>query len=144
MDLSVQNLYGLLLRSKLLSHEEARAMYARWHDEARDQSADPARFAAWMVQHRFLTEFQATLLARGHADGFFLNDYKILDRLGKGRMDYRGRAGELRPYFVPRRGLGVISSPPAERPVTTSDPSASRSSPPYACRTPTPRAPTPG
>src|SRR5207248_1230816 len=27
-----------------------------------------------------------SLLARGHADGFFLNQYKILDRLGKGRM----------------------------------------------------------
>src|SRR5262245_17485818 len=86
MDLSVQNLYGLLLRSKLLSHEEARGMYARWQEEAKDQATDPARFAAWMVQHEYLTGFQAALLARGHADGFFLNEYKILDRLGKGRM----------------------------------------------------------
>ena len=33
-----------------------------------------------------MTEYQASLLVRGHADGFFLNEYKILDRLGKGRM----------------------------------------------------------
>jgi serine/threonine protein kinase len=39
-----------------------------------------------MVAHRYLTEYQATLLARGHADGFYLNQYKILDRLGRGRM----------------------------------------------------------
>ena len=39
-----------------------------------------------MVANRYLTEYQATLLARGHADGFFLSEYKILDRLGKGRM----------------------------------------------------------
>ena len=39
-----------------------------------------------MVANRYVTEYQATLLARGHADGFFLNEYKILDRLGKGRM----------------------------------------------------------
>jgi serine/threonine protein kinase len=93
MELTVQNVYGLLLRSKLLSHEEARAMFARWHDDAKDQAADPARFAAWMVQHKYVTEYQATLLARGHADSFFLNDYKILDRLGKGRMAgvYRAR-----------------------------------------------------
>src|SRR5437868_6322642 len=39
-----------------------------------------------MVQHRYLTDYQAGLLARGHADGFFLNEYKILERLGKGRM----------------------------------------------------------
>src|SRR5438067_9167849 len=86
MELTVQNVYGLLLRSKLLSLDEARAMYARWQEEAGDTASNVARFAAWMVQNRYLTEYQATLLARGHADGFFLNDYKILDRLGKGRM----------------------------------------------------------
>jgi eukaryotic-like serine/threonine-protein kinase len=86
MELTVQNVYGLLLRSKLLSIEEARGMYTRWQEESKDASGNLARFAAWMVANRYLTEYQATLLARGHADGFFLNDYKILDRLGKGRM----------------------------------------------------------
>src|SRR5436305_9531205 len=86
MDLTVQNVYGLLLRSQLLSLDESKAMFARWQEEARDQATNLARFAAWMVSNRYLTEYQATLLARGHADGFFLGDYKILDRLGKGRM----------------------------------------------------------
>jgi serine/threonine protein kinase len=86
MDLTVQNVYGLLLRSKLLPLDEARAMFERWNQEARDQAGNTVRFAAWMVQNRYLTEYQANLLARGHADGFFLNDYKILERLGKGRM----------------------------------------------------------
>jgi serine/threonine protein kinase len=86
MELTVQNVYGLLLRSKLLGIEEAKAMYARWQGEAKDSAANLAKFAAWMVQHRYVTDYQATLLARGHADGFFLNEYKILDRLGKGRM----------------------------------------------------------
>ncbi len=86
MELTVPNVYGLLLRSRLLPLEEAKAMYARWQEEARDGAANLARFASWMVSHRYVTEYQAGLLARGHADGFFLNDYKILDRLGKGRM----------------------------------------------------------
>src|SRR5262245_4420016 len=86
MELTVQNVYGLLLRSKLLSLEDARAMYARWQEESRDASANLARFAGWMVAKGYLTEYQAALLARGHADGFFLGEYKILDRLGKGRM----------------------------------------------------------
>ncbi len=85
MELTVQNVYGLLLRSKLLAIDEARSMYSRWQQEARDAANLPA-FAAWMVSNRYLTDYQATLLARGHADGFFLNDYKIIDRLGKGRM----------------------------------------------------------
>src|SRR5438045_2042039 len=86
MDLTVQNVYGLLIRSKLLSLDECRDMYARWNQEAKDNATNLAMFAKWVVANRFLTEYQATLLARGHADGFFLNDYKILDRLGKGRM----------------------------------------------------------
>jgi serine/threonine protein kinase len=86
MELTVQNVYGLLLRSKLMSIDEAKTMYARWQQEAKDAATNLAKFASWMVAHRFLTEYQAHLLARGHAEGFFLNEYKILDRLGKGRM----------------------------------------------------------
>jgi serine/threonine protein kinase len=86
MELTVPNVYGLLLRSHLLPLEEAKTMYARWQEEARDGANNTARFASWMVAHKYVTEYQAGLLARGHADGFFLNDYKILDRLGKGRM----------------------------------------------------------
>ncbi|HWG44270.1 MAG TPA: protein kinase [Gemmataceae bacterium] len=86
MELTVQNVYGLLLRSKLLPIDEARTMYARWQQEAKDAATNLAKFASWMVANKYLTEYQAQLLARGHADGFFLNEYKIIDRLGKGRM----------------------------------------------------------
>ncbi|HTU91874.1 MAG TPA: serine/threonine-protein kinase [Gemmataceae bacterium] len=86
MELTVQNVFGLLLRSKLLSSDEARAMFARWQQEAKDAAGNLADFASWMVANKYLTQYQAQLLARGHADGFFLNEYKILERLGKGRM----------------------------------------------------------
>ena len=86
MELTVQNVYGLLLRSRLLPIEEARAMFTRWNQEAKDTATQVAPFAKWMVANKYLTDYQATLLARGHADGFFLGQYKILDRLGKGRM----------------------------------------------------------
>jgi eukaryotic-like serine/threonine-protein kinase len=86
MDLTVQNVYGLLLRSRLLSVDEARTMFARWNQEAKEAASNAAQFSRWMVANRYLTEYQASLLARGHADGFFLTQYKILDRLGKGRM----------------------------------------------------------
>src|SRR5262249_26690500 len=86
MDVAVANVCGLLVGRQRRSVEESKAMFARWQEEARDQAGNLARFAAWMVSNRYLTEYQATLLARGHADGFFLGDYKILDRLGKGRM----------------------------------------------------------
>ena len=36
MELTVQNVFGLLLRSKLLSVEDCRAMFTRWQTEAKD------------------------------------------------------------------------------------------------------------
>jgi serine/threonine protein kinase len=86
MDLSVQNVYGLLLRSKLLSLDDARKMYERWTTEAKDAATNTGRFAKWMVANHYVTEYQASLLARGHADCFYLNQYRVLDKLGKGRM----------------------------------------------------------
>jgi len=86
MELTVQNIYGLLLRSKLLSIDEAKAMFARWQQEAQSDASNLSHFASWMVANKYLTEYQAQLLVRGHAEGFFLNEYKILERLGKGRM----------------------------------------------------------
>jgi serine/threonine protein kinase len=86
MELTAQDVCSLLERSRLLPADEARSLFARWREATPDAGDDPAKFAAWLVAHGHVTEYQAALLARGYADGFFLNDYKILDRLGKGRM----------------------------------------------------------
>lgn len=86
MPLTVQNIFGLLLRSRLLSVNDAKSLFQRWQNEAKEQAGDLERFRRWLVHHRYLTEYQANLLCRGHADGFFVGDYKILDRLGRGRM----------------------------------------------------------
>ena len=99
MELTVQNVYGLLLRSKLLPLDDCKALFARWQEVSKAGSANLAKFAAWMVANRYVTEYQATLLARGHAEGFFIGEYKILDRLGKGRM-----AG----VYKAQHGLGQV------------------------------------
>jgi serine/threonine protein kinase len=85
MELSVQNVYGLLIRSRLLALDDAKKMYDRWMTEAKN-AGDVGGFAKWMVANHFVTEYQAALLARGHADNFYLGEYKLLDRIGKGRM----------------------------------------------------------
>src|SRR5262249_29615695 len=82
---SVQNVYGLLIRSRLLALDDAKHLYERWTREAKD-SGDVGSFAKWMVANEFVTEYQASLLVRGHADNFYLDEYKILDRIGRGRM----------------------------------------------------------
>ncbi len=86
MELSVQNVYGLLIRSRLLPRDALQALLARWQAEARGAADDTAAFLRWLVASEYLTEFQAGLIARGRADSFFLGGYKLLDRIGSGRL----------------------------------------------------------
>lgn len=86
MESSVQNVFSLLLRSGLLPVDTAREMYQRWGQEAGQDAANLDKFSRWVVTNDYLTEYQLNLLKKGHSEGFFLSAYRILDRLGKGRM----------------------------------------------------------
>ena len=99
MEPSVRDLCQLLARSRLLSPDEVRGLYGRWRDEAKGASADPGAFCRWAVARRYLTEYQAALLQRGKVNHFFLGPYKILERVGKGRMAgvYRAARAKGRP-----------------------------------------------
>ncbi len=85
MSLTVENLCGLIIRSKLLTPEMVKALYSHWRETGKT-SADLPEFTKWLVKTGHLTEYQATLLSNGHADNFFLGEYKIRDRIGHGRM----------------------------------------------------------
>jgi serine/threonine protein kinase len=86
MDRPSQPFSGILTRSRLFSQSEAVALCERWAKEAKGASSDFDQFLKWLVGKQFLTEYQAEMLGRGHTDGFFLQQYKILDRIGRGRM----------------------------------------------------------
>lgn len=109
MDLSVETLYDLLLRSRLLPRDEARALYDRWQAEAGDRARDAAQFARWLAAQHYVTEYQAALLTRGHADCFFLDDYRVLERLGKGRM-----AGVYRAQHPTGQQVAIKVLPPSK------------------------------
>jgi serine/threonine protein kinase len=108
MPLTVQNVYGLLLRSKLLGIDDAKAVYQRWQNEAKTYADDLERFRRWLIGHHYLTEYQVGLLCRGRADGFFIGDYKILDRLGRGRM-----AGVYKAAHTTGQVLAIKVLPPS-------------------------------
>jgi len=88
MSFTPQNVCGFLIRSHLMSPENMRAMFQLWLTEAKENAENLSQFTKWMVAHQYVTDYQATLLAKGHADPdvYFLNQYKIVDRLGRGRM----------------------------------------------------------
>jgi serine/threonine protein kinase len=85
-DLTIQNIFGLLIRSRLVGVDQARALMERWEKESSGKTVSLRDFAAYLVETRHVTEYQAGLLLRGFAEGFFVGPYRILDRLGSGKM----------------------------------------------------------
>jgi serine/threonine protein kinase len=86
METSVETVCNLLARSRLLAPDEVKRLYQGWQREAGGKIKDVGEFGKWMVARQFVTQFQADGLLRGHADHFFFNEYKLLDRIGKGKM----------------------------------------------------------
>lgn len=83
---SVERLCNLLSRSKLFVPDEVRTLRQRWLRESGEAAGDADKFCKWLVTANYLTDYQAGMLARGHVDRFFLNEYKLLERIGVGRM----------------------------------------------------------
>src|SRR5438477_4270352 len=84
---SVPEYCTLLTKSRLLPAGDVDALRRRWADENRGTDDQVEAFIKFLVkQERVLTSYQAVMIQRGHPEGFFLNGYKILDRIGKGQM----------------------------------------------------------
>jgi eukaryotic-like serine/threonine-protein kinase len=83
---SVRDYCVLLTKSKLLPADEVEGLHKRWREETRGSDDQVEQFRKFLVNRRALTEYQAALIQRGRADNFFLDGYKILDRIGKGQM----------------------------------------------------------
>ena len=84
---SVESVCNLLVKTKLLTADRLRAILPLWRQRPDHDAADaPQRFAKWLVARGDLTAYQAERIVRGHTERYFLQAYKLLDRLGQGRM----------------------------------------------------------
>src|SRR6266542_4815087 len=82
---TVAEFCNLLARSRLHAPDAVQTIHQRWLAAAIDPGS-VAAFSGWLVARQYLTEYQAGLLGQGRADNFFLGPYKVLERIGKGRM----------------------------------------------------------
>ena len=82
---SIESVCNLLAKSRLLTPEQVRGVFQSWRAAARD-GTDVAAFTQWLIDNQYLTEYQVGLVLRGKVDHFFFGPYKILERIGKGRM----------------------------------------------------------
>jgi serine/threonine protein kinase len=81
---SPEAVWLLLRRSGLLSAEEVQVVEYRWREGGAE--GDVAALGRWLVANQYVTEYQMAQLLQNHADRFFLGPYKLLDRIGKGRL----------------------------------------------------------
>jgi serine/threonine protein kinase len=86
MEYSVEGLCNQLARSRLLDANTVRGLRQRWRGEAGATADDGERFGKWLVAGRQVTDFQLGLLTRGFGDMLFFGEYKLVDRIGQGRM----------------------------------------------------------
>jgi serine/threonine protein kinase len=90
---TIEDYCALLVKSRLLLNEEVDAAYQRFLKESEAEgksTTDIDRFRRYLVRQRLLTDYQAYMIQRGRAEGFFIGGYKILDRVGKGHMGVGG------------------------------------------------------
>jgi serine/threonine protein kinase len=83
--MTVEEYCDLLVHSQLQTAGAVKAIRTRWRMVARNP-ASLNDFAHWLVANGHLTSHQATLIAKGQVNHFFFHQFKILDRVGKGRM----------------------------------------------------------
>ncbi len=83
--ISVQAMCNLMAKLRLLDADRIQSIIANWSRESASPE-DAERFRRYLVDRSLLTDYQATLLAHGRTEGYFIGRYKIINRIGQGRM----------------------------------------------------------
>jgi serine/threonine protein kinase len=86
MEATVESLCDALAGSRLVSPDAVPELQRRWQREAKGPTADAGAFARWLVAKGVATKFQLGVLAAGRGDQLSLGKYKLLDRIGRGRV----------------------------------------------------------
>jgi serine/threonine protein kinase len=106
--MTVDEYCALVVQSQLCSRSAVKAIQTRWRTVARDPES-VGDFARWLIATGHLTAHQATLIGRGQVNNFFFNEFKILERIGKGRM-----AGVYRAVDPKGRFAAIKVLPPSK------------------------------
>jgi serine/threonine protein kinase len=86
MDSTVDGFCDELVRCELLSADEVRAARERWIGQSGSRASSLDRFTAWLIEGGMLTDYQTGVIARGNGDQLRLGPYRILERIGRGKM----------------------------------------------------------
>ena len=84
---SMNDFLNMLEMSRLFEDGQVQECLKAWRDEENTYDPDAvADFAAWLVKHGHLTQWQLENIYAGKYKGFFLGQYKLLRVIGAGGM----------------------------------------------------------
>ena len=63
--MTVENVCGLLIRSRLVSPDEVKQLYQRWLGEAKSAAGNVEHFHKWLVARQYITAYQGVWKATG-------------------------------------------------------------------------------
>jgi len=107
---TIQSYCNLIVKSKLLPAADVKDAFRHWQETNRggsDSDAEP--FRKHLVTRKLLTEYQSHLLLRGHTDGYFIDQYRILDLISKGPL-----SGVYKAVHVSGQMVSIKVLPPSK------------------------------
>jgi serine/threonine protein kinase len=93
VSVSIAEFWKLLEQSRLLSPEQCRQLEADFGQVKGAAAQGNAKTVAqWCTARNILTEYQATIFLAGRHGPFYFGDYKVYDRVDRGRLSGQFRA----------------------------------------------------
>jgi serine/threonine-protein kinase len=93
MSISIPNFWALLQESRLLTPEQCQQLAADFgHMKGANDQPTAKPLAEWLVARNVLSRYQTMILLAGRPGPFFYGDYKVYDRVEKGRLTGNFRA----------------------------------------------------
>jgi serine/threonine protein kinase len=86
METTVEGFCNAMARCQFLPPERIRDLRQRWLQEAGRTSTSLEQFTDWLICRHVVTEYQAGVIGRGNGDQLYIGPYRIVERIGKGRM----------------------------------------------------------
>jgi len=89
-----------LIRSGIISSQQARYSYRQYRDAGLTESLQDV--CNFLVGNGTITEWQCDKLKQGKWRGFQLDDYLLLEQVGKGELDCSYRSRDIRDGSIVR------------------------------------------
>ena len=85
MSVATSDFWKLLAESRLFTPQQVQQLAADF-GHAQPPAANVQAAAQWLIGRNVLSRYQAAILLAGRAGPFYYGDYKVYDRVDKGRL----------------------------------------------------------